>query len=333
MAKPRVFISSTFYDLRQIRADLDQFIKNIGYEPIRNEIGNIPYGKDERLEEYCIQEVGHSDILISILGGRFGSESKELQIDQQLQKISITQRELKSAISRNKQVYVFIDKNVSAEYQTYLINKDIENIKYRFVDDIRIYNFIEEIKNFGINNNIKEFETSEDIITYLREQFAGLFQRFLDQQLRLKEFNIISELEKTSQNLNKLVEFLSTQNNDKQDEIDKILMLNHPLVTEIRSLLSIPYNFYILGFSDLNHLLNARGYFQIHDPGILEGNTYSWQKITSDGSTESIRIKKNIFDKDGKLLNILPGQWDNNNVTKTSFTPNFGATQADDLPF
>ena len=27
MAKPRVFISSTFYDLRQIRADIDQFLR------------------------------------------------------------------------------------------------------------------------------------------------------------------------------------------------------------------------------------------------------------------------------------------------------------------
>lgn len=51
MAKPRVFISSTFYDLRQIRADIDQFLRGLGYDAIRNEEGSIPYGKDERLEE------------------------------------------------------------------------------------------------------------------------------------------------------------------------------------------------------------------------------------------------------------------------------------------
>lgn len=28
MARPRVFISSTFYDLKQIRADLDNFIRS-----------------------------------------------------------------------------------------------------------------------------------------------------------------------------------------------------------------------------------------------------------------------------------------------------------------
>ena len=37
MAKPRIFISSTFYDLRQIRSEIDLFIETLGYEAIRNE--------------------------------------------------------------------------------------------------------------------------------------------------------------------------------------------------------------------------------------------------------------------------------------------------------
>ena len=52
MARPRVFISSTFYDLKQIRADLDNFIRSLGYDVVRNEEGAITYEKDFRLEEY-----------------------------------------------------------------------------------------------------------------------------------------------------------------------------------------------------------------------------------------------------------------------------------------
>ena len=29
MARPRVFVSSTFYDLKQVRSDLDRFIREI----------------------------------------------------------------------------------------------------------------------------------------------------------------------------------------------------------------------------------------------------------------------------------------------------------------
>jgi len=315
MAKPRVFISSTFYDLRQIRADIDQFLKSLGYDAIRNEEGSIPYGKDERLEEYCIQEVRHSDILISIIGGRFGSESKnEADIDKYLQKSSISQRELRVAIDHQKQVYIFIDKNVSAEYQTYLLNKDNEKVNYRFVDDQRIYSFIEEIKNLGINNNIKDFETSEDITSYLREQFAGLFQRFIDDQRRIKEINLINELERTSTNLNQLVEYLSNQNKDQKKEINQILMINHPLISWLRNNLNIKYNFYIVGIDDLSSLVQARGFRKQTDSSNQETDEdcYVWYKDNKDGSSDNIEISKKIFDKKGMLKNILPINWDEN---------------------
>jgi hypothetical protein len=90
MAKPRIFISSTFYDLRQVRADLDFFIEQMGYDPVRNEEGDIPYGKEEALEEYCYKEIKNIDILVCIIGGRFGSESRNNN------KSSITQMELKA---------------------------------------------------------------------------------------------------------------------------------------------------------------------------------------------------------------------------------------------
>lgn len=106
MAKPRIFISSTFYDLRQVRSDLDTFIENLGYDPVRNEEGDIPYGKDEALEEYCYKEIKAVDILVSIVGGRFGSESKR-------NNSSISQLELKTALKENKQVYIFIEKMFS----------------------------------------------------------------------------------------------------------------------------------------------------------------------------------------------------------------------------
>lgn len=41
MAKTRIFISSTFYDLKQVRADLGSFIRSLGYDVVRNEEGNI----------------------------------------------------------------------------------------------------------------------------------------------------------------------------------------------------------------------------------------------------------------------------------------------------
>lgn len=301
MAKPRVFISSTFYDLQQIRANIDQFIEDLGYESIRNEEGDIPYGNDERLEEYCYKEIRSVDILVNIIGGRYGSASSKPEY-------SITQQELRTALSENKQVYIFIQKDVFYEYRTYLLNKDKADIKYKYVDNVNIYKFIEEVYNLPTNNNIKDFETSSDITRYLKMQFAGLFQRFLEEQTKLKEASLIRNLQETAKNLDSLVSYLRTENEGKNDEINRILTMNHPLVSNLRSKLKIPYNFYIEGYNDLVELLNARGY---HRKDEYDDQSYLvWGKVLNNNAEERyVKISKSLFDADKKLVYIKLSDW------------------------
>ncbi|TWP24278.1 DUF4062 domain-containing protein [Apibacter muscae] len=315
MAKPTVFISSTFYDLKYIRTEIDQFIENLGYQPVRNEEGDIPYGKEEALEEYCYKEIQNIDILISIIGGRFGSESKKTK------EKSISHLELKYALEENKQVYIFIEKNVNAEYETYLLNKE-NDIKFKHVDDVRIYKFIEEIKLLPNNNNIKNFETSSDIINYLKDQFAGLFQRFMQNQSRIKEISLINKLETTSKTLDQLVNYLSDENKENTEEINRILMIHHPLVEELKNKLDIKYLFYIQELSDLEELLKARGY---KDAGEKD-DYFLWNKKIRD-KIKTLGVSKSLFDIDDKLKFLKKGDWKVNYVSVNI------EEEDDDLPF
>jgi len=77
MAKPRVFVSSTYYDLRTVRDDLDRFIREIGYEPVRHERGHISYGREESPEAYAYREIDFCDIVVCVVGGRFGTTSSD----------------------------------------------------------------------------------------------------------------------------------------------------------------------------------------------------------------------------------------------------------------
>ncbi|WP_028857443.1 DUF4062 domain-containing protein [Psychrilyobacter atlanticus] len=300
MAKPRIFISSTFYDLKQIRSDLDSFIQTLGYESIRNEEGNIPYGKDEALEEYCYKEIKNVDILISIIGGRYGNEGK-------IKNNSISQIELETAYKEDKQVYIFIEKNVLSEYETYLYNKD-NDIKYRYVDDKKIYEFIEKLKAKEKNNNIKSFESSSDISKYLKEQFAGLFRNFLEQQTRNKEIKLIEKLENNISNLDKLATFLNEANKDKSEEVNKIISINHPLIEALKERLLIEYNFYIEGIEDLKKLLKDKHYY--------EGSDIDFDYLVFTGTNPThkytIKISRNLFDKEKKLRYIKKTDWDRN---------------------
>jgi hypothetical protein len=155
MAKPRVFVSSTYFDLKSVRADLEHFIREQGFDPVLHERGAVPYGKQEALEHYCYKEIETCDILVSVVGGRFGSKSEDSSY-------SVSQTELKVALEQSKQVYVFIDREVYHEYRTYEKNKEAK-IKWASVDDARIFNFIDEIYRLKNNNPVQPFETSSHI--------------------------------------------------------------------------------------------------------------------------------------------------------------------------
>lgn len=314
MARPRVFISSTFYDLRQIRVELDKFIESLGYEPVRNEEGDIPYGKEDALQSYCYKEIENVDILVSIIGSRYGS----VATTEKSQEYSISQMELKTALAENKQVFVFIDKNVATEYETYSLNKGNSDIKYKYVDNPNIYKFIEEIKSLPNNNNIKEFETADDITSYLKEQFAGLFKQFIIDSKRVKEAYVIKDIEKTAKTLRELVDYLKVENHDKDEAISQIVKINHPLISKVRDVLSIKYNIYIEGRNDLEALLHSRGF----EYDFFSG---TWEK--KQGSiTINIHVSDRLFDSDGNLVYMKPGEWDDELFFLTR-------TEDPDLPF
>src|SRR2546426_4163085 len=92
--------SSTFYDLRQVRADLTAFIVDeLGYVPLLSELNSFPVDPDAATAENCRRRVEEdADILILVVGGRYGS------VDSDTAK-SITNLEYLAARSKGIPIY------------------------------------------------------------------------------------------------------------------------------------------------------------------------------------------------------------------------------------
>ena len=184
MAKPRIFVSSTYYDLKYIRSSLENFINSFGYEPILSEKGDIAYMPDAPLDESCYREVRNADVFIIIIGGRYGSEKSDGKT--KLPKAffdkydSITKQEFRSAASQDIPIYILIEKSVYSDYETYLRNKENETINYAHVDSINIFLLIEEILALPRNNPVLHFDRYEEIEEWLRDQWAGLFRELIN---------------------------------------------------------------------------------------------------------------------------------------------------------
>ncbi len=306
MAKPRVFVSSTFYDLRQVRSDLELFIRDLGFDPVLNEHGNIPYGKDSSLEEYCYKEISNIDLFVSLIGGRFGSQSYH-------QNLSVSQMEFRTAIELHKQVYIFIDKNVSAEYQTYLLNKQSKDIKYRFADDVRIYSFIEFCERLPQNNAISSFETSQDITRYLKEQWAGLFQ----QLLRTPEDDTLDSMVKISENESRAIDLYCDRNGRDPKRavslIQQALWADHPAVRRVRQLFEIPYRFYFTSEMELGDWLATRRYRRTHF--LLNVEEIIFCRVNRRQMKKQLLVvKTDLFTTEGELKMCSPTEWKEDSI-------------------
>jgi hypothetical protein len=214
MVKPRVFISSTYYDLKHLRSSLDSFIESLGFDPILSEKGDIAFTPDTTLDESCYREAANADIFVLIIGGRYGTEAsgKEKKPTRSFfeKYESITKKEFESALSRDIPVYVLVDANVYSEYQTYLRNKERKDVNYAHVDSVNIFAFIEVILAKPRNNPVHPFEKFSEIETWLREQWAGLFRELLqrsnqEQQLATLSSQI-SELQEVNVTLKRYLE-------------------------------------------------------------------------------------------------------------------------------
>ncbi|MDD5272831.1 MAG: DUF4062 domain-containing protein, partial [Methylovulum sp.] len=198
MARPRIFVSSTYYDLKHIRASLEAFIDSLGYEAVLFESGDIAFRHDQPLDESCYQEIQNCHILVLIIGGRYGSATsdtaKQIPIDcEETYKRfnSITRKEYETARERDVPIFIFVDKNVLAEYQTFKRNRENSTISYAYVDSTNIFLLLDEILAQRRNNFIRGFEKFDDIATWLRDQWAGLFADFLS---RTKSDAVLADL-------------------------------------------------------------------------------------------------------------------------------------------
>ena len=191
MAKPRIFVSSTYYDLKHIRSSMELFIEGLGFEAILSEKGDIAYVSDRALDESCYREAAAADIFVLIIGGRYGSEvsgaTRKTSPAFFERYDSVTKKEFDTAYSHDIPVYIIMEAGVNSEYQTYLRNKDNEQIRYAHVDSVNVFKLIEEILAKPRNNPVFTFERFSQIEVWLRDQWSGFFRELLKTRTQQKQ--------------------------------------------------------------------------------------------------------------------------------------------------
>lgn len=212
--KPRIFVSSTFYDLKYIREDLSNFIKAHDFEPIMFEDGDIGYVPGKQLDDSCYEAMRNADMVLLIIGGQYGSPAGGETEDRFKEYISVTRNEFRTAVESGIPIFSFIDAKVYAEYGVYESN--IEKIEgrefeiiFKAVKNINVFRFIREIQKLN-DISIVEFDKVIQIKEFLSKQWSDMFKSYLD---ILKERKKHEKLEDTVEGMKSLIKRMDTMLN------------------------------------------------------------------------------------------------------------------------
>lgn len=210
MARPRIFVSSTCYDLNVIRSELRPFIISLGYEPVMSEYSDILYDPREHTHDSCVREVPNCDMVVLIIGQRFGGtgvpaaleaidienlkiKSSKTELLDYAADLSVTQLEILKAVESAIPVYSFIDDRVMHDHHVYQKNKKnklvIEQMEFPSIEKRETAKYIFEFINFlshrSNNNSISSFSRLEDIKENLTSQWAQYFQKLLSESRQI----------------------------------------------------------------------------------------------------------------------------------------------------
>lgn len=175
--KPSVFISSTCYDLKQIRANLKSFIEDqLGYDAILSEYDSFPIDPNVSAIQNCLNTVRDcADIFVLIVGGRYGQVTNGGK--------SVTNLEYVNARNKNIPIYAFVDAKILNIMPVWKTNKSADFSSV--VDSVMLFEFVDELRGKD-NVWVYGFDHASDIVNALRNQLAYLFFDSLNLCNRIK---------------------------------------------------------------------------------------------------------------------------------------------------
>ncbi|MGE4161796.1 MAG: DUF4062 domain-containing protein [Vicinamibacterales bacterium] len=171
-------VSSTFYDLKQVRQDIYSFlVEQLGYQALLSELPAFPVAPDLDTIANCQKRVREqADVLVLIVGGRYGS------IDDKTSK-SVTNLEYLAAREKGIPVYAFVESRILNVLPVWKANQEADFSSV--TDTSELFRFISTVRDED-KVWVFPFDGAQDIVRTLRSQFAHRFSEGLGLAARLR---------------------------------------------------------------------------------------------------------------------------------------------------
>lgn len=192
----RVFVSSTVFDLIDVRAEVASQLRSMGIVPVMSDdkLSDFRVEPHEDSIETCLVNLDSCDEVILILDRRYGPKLGRAGFED----VSATHLEYRRAVERKKPIHVFVRDRTEAEHGIWKKNKKAPvALIWVQENDFGIFGILDEHKRLQAqskkSNWCDTFTSSIDLKAAIAKRFEGrtLPQRLVD-AIQRNEFPIIS---------------------------------------------------------------------------------------------------------------------------------------------
>jgi hypothetical protein len=260
MAKPVVFICSTFNDLAEVRSFLDRALKTFGCEPVSAERGQVAYSPDKPLPENCYEEVARSNLLVSVIGARYGS--RDIALD-----ISISEAERQVAYEKGIHIITFIHRDASQMHKIFVRNDNREDIAYPGIESIDVLKFIDRVRNEYSGLPVFEFTDLNHVEELLQSQLASLLTKSLNTRRQELEVDLGRQMQRYIEEMRALLREHSGSLDSHS--MDYRRLCSHPVVREVATVLNSSYRAVFRDLEEMVNLFFDLGYTNSLEPAAV----------------------------------------------------------------
>jgi hypothetical protein len=181
----KVFISSTCYDLIDLRAELETAFREAGISPVLSDsIGSdfvtLP---DKNSIETCLANVRTCDFFIVILSRRYGPKLGRCGFED----VSATHLEYREAVKNSKSIAMYVRDRLEGDYSSWKKNGKNRGFKPVWCDpDLGLFDLLEEhrtLREKEQNNWFWNFKNSVELKERLAVDFKEMFAKSAAEQL------------------------------------------------------------------------------------------------------------------------------------------------------
>lgn len=180
MGTKKIFVSSTVFDLIDIRAEVEEEIRKMNLLPVMSDsaLDGFELKTDSSSIESCLANVRDSDYFVIILSKRYGPSLKDYGYDD----LSATHLEYKEAVKNEIPILFYVRDKLSADHTVWKKNHSRPDMLLPWIDkkEFQIFQLLNEhakLKGKKSNNWFQIFRNSVELRSILRKDLKIPFHQ------------------------------------------------------------------------------------------------------------------------------------------------------------